>query len=416
MSSSFSSNISHFGNNLWVVLFGTTMCLSITSLPLGMGLTTNRVAFLLIFTLTTIKFFYSGYRFSILVFTPLLASVIAFFSSYISYSINDGNLWPVISWLPIGVLGTLIAFCSVKLKDDDLKYFTAALLISIFLLILFTLLEMKKSGILFSSAFQIRRWYSSGIESDANRYMNIMFYNVTVCLIALYARIFKTLLFKFFILFSMLIALYMIVMQGSRQNLIAIFFSLFLFYLIIIDKRSFYSSSLYHIKRFLFITTPIISSLFLAVKYNFIDAEWLKKRFLSFLIEQSLSSSDESRINTALHAFNCSFSNGGLGIGPGNYMLTDTSIGAHNGYLLFLAENGIIFGGIALFFMLLIIIILLIKCKANHNYLSALSWSIFLTIMILLTNLKDLFREPIFWATYGLSIGLSIKKSCNDYN
>lgn len=404
--SSFSVAYQH----IYSILTGLVFSLSIMALPIGYGLTTTRVAILVLlfwFLPATLK---KKKSIALHAFIPLLGCIIAFCASIISLLIHGGSILPVISWLPLGILGFLIANFSKGIRPHHSKTFILTFALVILILTLITMAEMRISGVLFSDEYQIRKWLSSNVGNDTNRYMNIMFINAALCTGGLYLKIADSVKSKIILAISLLFALYMIIVSGSRQNTFAFCFFYLVFVIISTKERSFVLSVFRIFRNMLAVLFITFAGVILSIQLKVITYEWISFRFLSFFTREHLSSSDESRLVAALNALDCSTQNLGFGTGPGSFPPPGTITGAHNGYLLFLAENGFILGGTALILIFIIILFTLAKCRIHKCTLSVAIWVIFYSIAIVLVNLKDLLREPIFWAIFGLSIGLSCSK------
>lgn len=403
----------NFENKFWTILVGLTFFLSVQGYPFGMGITTTRlsIALLAISFLTQIAL-KGDIFFTPITLIPFFASSMAFVISVISFFLNGGEIWKSISWIFLGILGTLISIAALKIKREDIVLLIKFIFICSFLLICLTFYDLIKSGIFSMGGNSVRNYYMDQDFSDLNRNMNTIFVYSSFFLGVFYCNTVKSLTWKMLFISFVVVSLALFLLSGSRQNIIAVFLYFIVVMVFFREKGNFVFNIAKNLFRFIFILSFIIAVIVIAIKMNLIDPIWIQRRFFPFFLEQQITSGDECRIAAALNAISCSLRNTGFGIGPGNFPPPGTTPGAHNGYLNFLAENGIVLGIFAILFVYFLIAFAFFK-KENRNWpMNMIMWSIFIIIAVLLSNLKDLFMEPIYWSTLGLSIGLSSEKSC----
>lgn len=399
-------------NKILVVIIGLLFFISVLSIPLSLGLTTTRISiiilpFIIIFQILSNKN-HEINKLSVNTLIPFLTSIILFIFSLPSFLFFGGGIWSVISWIPLGLLSSFMAITIfyIEPKYDFLLQKTIVFLFFLFCII--TILQIINYDVLKSEkygvGFIIRNYFKDNALNDLNRTMNSFFVFSGIGLGLLYYNYLKGFFWKFLILISLSISLYLFLMSGSRQNLVAFLLILIIFYFK--KLRISLGISLNKIIKVLFIILFFIAVITKAINKGWIDLYRLQTRFFSFFIEKQITTGDEKRIDAALRALESSFSNFGLGIGPDNFPPPEV----HNGYLLYLAESGLILGGIAILFCFSLIIIIRMYCKNRSYSLSDVYWIVFLIVAIWLGNLKILFREPIFWSFLGIATGFLARK------
>jgi len=399
---------------LFAMLIGFIAALALAVFPLGGGVTTTRLALALLVFLLLINLRLISERIYRNTLMPIMATTIGFITSFISFVLHDGEIWVVVNWLFLGALCSLLAISFSLFKKSDSTYFAVVLVLSLFVIVALTVIAMKNEGALFSTGTQARKFLRRTDGVDLNGFMNTMFLNFSICAGILYFTLFRSIMLRSICLISLLASLLVIILSGSRQNLMACFVFIVLILFISSsksNKNNIFISMLLNIRRLSLILLALLSGMVIAINRRLIDIEWIQSRFFSIVVESGLNKSDESRLDTALYAIECSLRNSGFGIGPGNYPPPEWNIGAHNGYLKFLADNGILPGGIALVLILGVISYSLFKCKKTHTSLAIIVWALFLIFSLLLGNVKDLFQVPGFWAIIGMVIGLSNQKN-----
>jgi hypothetical protein len=247
------------------------------------------------------------------------------------------------------------------------------------------------------------------IDTGLNRFMNGMVVLSATTAGGAWFSLVKKKSEKGLLFLPIILTIYFSVISGSRQSILCIGFIL-IFYIFTTEK--FYYRKIgfrvISILRALFVIIVSFGFIALVVHRKVSNYTWVKERLSSFLFVEGLSHSDESRLMAIKEGINFAFSNNGFGIGPGRFSEM-VGMASHNGYVGFLAEIGIIFGTISL----IIVISLLIwqwYFNAEKTRVGSLAWIVFFATALIMANLNDLFREPIFWVYVGLAIGFSIPK------
>lgn len=400
-------------NKLIAIFIGVIFFISVLSVNFGFGLTSTRLSLLLLFIIIPIQFSIqktsTNLKIPRLIFYPFIITIFLFLSASISTTFYSGDsLWSVISWIFLGLLSSVLALAVSKINLENDILFHKIIVLLIFLFCFFTLYNLYSNGLLGLGSSVIRSYYGEHAVNDLNRTMNTFFIFFAINFGILYFNVSRNSAWKLMSIISISVSLFLFLTSGSRQNIIAAI--VFIIVLILLDlkskKVSLAKKLLHQSKKIIFFFGLIFIAITLLVKIEFIDSIWIEQRFLSFFIEKEISSSDESRLNAAINAIQYSFENNGMGIGAGNF----PGMEVHNGYLLYLAESGIILGGISLFICFMLIALIWKKTPPKSR-ITAIYWSIFIVVAIVLTNLKVLFREPVFWSTLGIAIGFSNRRN-----
>jgi len=404
----------HATGKRWAMLMGLTFFLSVPAMPIGMGLTTSRVAIVLLFFLALFKISRNNGRIPFTTLIPISAASVAFLAYTISMIVNGGSWWFLFSWLPLGLLSSLIAICIADLGRQNTKFFVGTIAFLSILLCVLIMIVIARNGVLFSSGRLMRHFLNDQMPVGLNRFINSFVIYAGISMGALYFRIAKGKLWSTVFIVPVLFSIYLSFSGGSRQNFLALIVFLLFFILITVNIRrasSWFSS---YIRRIIIIVFICIAGVLGAIHLGWLEQDWIARRFFPLLIEGEMSSSDQTRLNIASVAIEASLNRGGLGIGPGQFV---ESVGnyPHNGYFGFLAESGLLFGGPALIFIFAMVLVSWVKRKQLHHPLNEIAWVVFLTVALFMVNLNDLFKEPAFWTTLGLAIGLSARAKLPPY-
>ncbi|GEM_PF-4053943 len=387
----------------WAIVVGVVFCLSLPAISIWEELTTSRLVLLLFFGLAIYRLNINNYRIPFDTLVPIITASIAFVIYVISLVLKGGLLWPVFSWLFLGLLGSLIAYCVYQIKSNRIDYFIWTIAICSLLIWVFVTFKMAESGELLSGGTTALRNYArSFFPTGLNRFMNMMVVLSAIPLTALFFGFSNRLRTKVFFLLPAFFTLYYSLIAGSRQSLVVLLILLIL--LVLIKTKSLFKFIYYAIIVFL----VLFLVLYVLVSQDLLDFMWIEQRFIQSLVERDITEGDITRLYILTEGLKYSFFEGG--VGPGNF---EEFVGRppHNGYLGFLAEPGIIMGIIGLFLIFGIIIATFIintLKKQSITPLSNIAWVVFFTLAIFMVNLNDLFREPLFWATLGVAVGASI--------
>lgn len=374
--------------------------------PLAAGLTTTRLALgvlSLIFIATALT---SGAR--IYVSRAALVSLglafFAFFFASITLVFVGGFGFRAFSWLLLGMLSFLLIQLLFRASDDELEALFCAAVIASSVVLVAIYFYMLRDGVDLSGGFSVRQWFFLNTAVGLNRIMNGLVVCFGLCVGTLWFGITRKKLINLVAGLCSLLVLYLVIITGSRQSLLAVLFMIAMFGLVSILARVLGTERRRTNGRFIFAGVVSIIGL-IAFSYNFKDSlgEWVDSRFINTLVEGKITMGDERRLGGARAALAASFENHGFGVGLGE--LRDyAGIHPHNGYLGVLGEMGWIGGGgfILLFFIVLTVSAFL----ARRNFLIDKYYQvvacIFFVGIVLMSNLNDLVREAFVWVLLGL--------------
>lgn len=380
------------------IFIGLAFCLALPAMPLGGPVTTTRVALALIVILTISKL-HNIKKITLPVYMPLVATTVAGGAYFISYLLNDGNVWFAFSWIFLGILCVAIAFCVSQMQINHLKQMVWVVWVSAMFIWIIVFYHMVLSDVPLSGSAASRFWIGRFIPLPGiNRFMNMMVIMSGIAWGALYFGFIKKRFLQALFVLPGIITFYFAILSGSRQSMIAI---LFLAVLLIVFKTKNTWKTIAHIA--IFIAFLILITLG-AIKLGVIDGKWIERRFIAGFTE-GITKTETKRVHEIGTSWQYTMDGG---TGPGAFF-PKTGLYPHNGYLYFLAETGIFTGGIALALVWAVIVAIYFyqRRKGPLPPIGKTTWVVFIVLATVMNVFNDLFREPIYWAVLGLAVGAS---------
>ena len=406
--SDFSWRISGFaGSRMQAVLLGFSMFVSVLSFSLGNILTSSRLALLLMVPLTAATIISLDYRLPSHTLIPLFAAFALFIASSFSMLLNGGDLWPMFAWLPLGLLGACFAICASRAPARFLIFFFGATILCEMFLWTTIGVRLQRADVLIVPGQVFRNWFEQHLFGGVNAFLNSMVLLSCLNFAALYSGIFRSIVTRFLFFLPIVFTFLCSLNCGSRQSLLALIVCFLALEIQWARRGQLRMKGIRSAFRVLVILGIVAFGLFIMIRKNWLNWSWIEKRFVGTLITREVDvGSDQTRIDLIRKAMRDSCENGGSGIGPGRFNERH-EIYPHHGYAGFLAETGLLFGGIAL---LIVAAAIAHSWRRSASFRSTVAdhvWIAFLTMSLFMMHFNDLFRDSAFWALLGLAVGLS---------
>lgn len=366
--------------------------------PLFGGITTNQISLAICF-IAIVGSLGSGERtLNRGIFTPLIPAVVAATFSVVSYVIGGGEFWAILSWILLGVLAVCIAYVSGKLRSrQEFARLYAVMALSGFFILLYIATDAYFSGVLFGG-YRLRAWVDQEIAVGLSKMMNGLTVIACISYVAWSSRLITGVFSRFFAVAMYFGLVLFAVLAGSRQTLLALFLALLC--------GVYYSRGRRVALKLIYgslVGAACYGMLYLGLSQGVIESTWLEERLVSTTLSGNVTSGDQERLYLLIAGLKMSVSNAGLGVGPDNFYHLVGRF-PHNGYLGLYAELGVVGATMTLLTLGLV----LWRSKGARSLYVAPVTATFAILSLVMMNFNDLLRDPVFWTTFGLLVGINI--------
>lgn len=388
-------------SSLFGVLVGCSFAVGILATPLPLIGTSTRLSLVLNLAILSIRMT-KGRTLKMPRGTAQMAaaSVTLFVFYAVALIMFGGVLWQAVSWLFLGLVGITFAILASELSAGAARNFlrTCTAFGALYLTYCCILLYGYDGGL--QSWARVRFIFNEAVPTGLNRTLTSGFVFAAVSVAAL--RSLSHGRWSWDILLPMTTIILFVglsVLSGSRQATLT--FVTFLLTYFAFGARLRTKIVLLTILAAVFIMLSLEPEYWLTLIADK-DFSRVAERFTGFLTLGTTTASDDVRYFATQEAIGASLENGGLGIGPGNFLLM-RGIAPENSYLELLTDIGIIPATAVVPILALFFFFSLYGGKMRPSSYSAFRACIVI-LAIIGAQFNELIRDSVFWSLWGVAL------------